>query len=375
MLCSGAGVSIRPPRRLINDKDVFFIFEILQPEQYDLLDRFVENHPQGSFTQCSHWRKVKNNWGFEAVVCRNEQGEITGSVSVLIQRIPLIGSSLLYAPRGPVCDPHDEKTLRQLKAGVDALAKKYRAYAFKMDPDVPEDDTEFCRIAKVLGFVRSFGPDGFEGIQARFNYRLYINGRDEDALLANFNQQTRRNLRKATKFGVTVKAVGEEHLNDFVRLMAITGERDGFAVRPRAYFARFLEALGEHARLYIAFYEGTAIAGAVTTNFGGKTCYVYGASDNDHREVMPNYLLQWEMIRWAVATGCTVYDFQGISGNLEEEGNHMYGLYRFKRGFNGQIDALLGEFDCTYRPLTARLVACAIALNDQLRKWRRGLPQ
>ena len=359
--------------RIIYNKEVFDIFEILKPEQYDALDRFVENHPQGSFTQCSTWRKVKNNWGFEAVVCRNDSGDIIGSISVLIQKIPLIGSCFLYAPRGPVCDLHDAHTLRQLKAGVDVLAKQYRAHTFKMDPDALEDDAEFCRIAKALGFVRSFGPDGFEGIQARFNYRLYLRGRDEETLMANLTQQTRRNLRKAIKFGVTVQVVGEEHLDDFVRLMATTGERDGFAVRPRAYFVRFLEALGAHARLYMAFYEGKAIAGAITTNFGGKTCYVYGASDNEHREVMPNYLMQWEMIRWAIETGCTVYDFQGISGNLEEEGNHMYGLYRFKRGFNGQIDALLGEFDYTYRPIAAKMVDHAIALNDQLRKLKRSI--
>lgn len=350
---------------------MFPIFEILKPDQYDELDHFIENHPQGSFTQCSSWRKVKNNWGFEAVVCRNDRGEIKGSISVLIQKIPLIGSCFLYAPRGPVCDLHDEKALQELKSGVDSLAKKYNAHAFKMDPDALFTDEEFCRIADSLGFIRSFGPDGFEGIQARFNYRLYINGRTEDELLMNLTQQTRRNLRKSIKFGVTVKVVGEEHLDDFVRLMSVTGERDGFAVRPRAYFVRFLEALGEHARLYMAFYEGKPIAGAVTTNFGGKTCYVYGASDNANREVMPNYLMQWEMIRWALETGCTVYDFQGISGNLEEEGNHMYGLYRFKRGFNGQIDELLGEFDYTYRPIAAKMVGHAIALNDTLRHIKR----
>ena len=350
---------------------MFIIFEILRPDQYPELDRFIAAHPLGGFTQCSSWRKVKSNWGFEAVVSRNENGDIRGSVSVLIQQIPLIKSCFLYAPRGPVCDPHDETVLCELMAGVDQLAKKYKAHAFKMDPDLLCDDTEFCRIAEKLGFVRSFGPDGFEGIQARFNYRLYINGRSEEELLANVNQQTRRNLRKAQKFGVEVKVVGTEYLDEFVRLMSITGERDGFNTRPKTYFERFLDALGEHARLYMAFYEGKAIAGAITTNFAGKTCYVYGASDNAHREVMPNYMMQWEMIRWALETNCSVYDFQGISGNLEDESSHMYGLYRFKRGFNGQVDELLGEFDRTYRPIAAKMVDKAIVLNDKLRRIKR----
>lgn len=350
---------------------MFIIFEILKGNQYAELDEFVKNHPLGGFTQCSDWRKVKNNWGFEAVVVRDKAGRIIGSVSVLVQKIPLIGSSFLYAPRGPVCDPHDEAVLRELKSGIDALAKKHKAHAFKMDPDIPASDTKFISLAQRLGFTRSFGPEGFEGIQARFNYRLYINGRTEEELLANCNQQTRRNLRKAQKFGVTVETVGAERLDDFVRIMKITGERDGFNTRPKEYFERFLSALGEHARLYMAFYEGKAIAGAITTNFAGKTCYVYGASDNESREVMPNYLMQWEMIRWALETGCSVYDFQGISGNIEDENSHMYGLYRFKRGFNGQVDELAGEFDYIYRPIAEKMVDKAIALNGFLRKVKR----
>ncbi len=348
-------------------------YEFLDPAQYPELDAFVLSHPQGGFTQLSDWRLVKNNWDFAALVCRDEDGKILGSASVLIQKIPLIGTSFLYCPRGPVCDPHDKDVLACLKSGIDELAKKRRAHAFKMDPDVLFSDTEFAENAKSLGFVQSYGPDGFEGIQARFNYRLWLNGRGEEELMANLTQQTRRNLRLAIRHGVEVRVCGKEYLEDFCRLMAVTGERDGFGIRPPAYFERFLDALGEKARLYLAFYEGKAIAGAITVNAAGKTCYVYGASDNEARNVMPNYLMQWEMIRWAVETGCQVYDFQGVSGNLEPEGNHMYGLYRFKKGFNGQLDELAGEFDYVYRPLSARMVDKAIAANDRLRALRRGL--
>ena len=348
-------------------------YEILTPEQYPELDAFVMAHPQGGFTQISAWRNVKSNWGYEAVVVRSDSGSIVGSAGILVQKIPLIGTSFLYCPRGPVCDLHDREVLSALMRGVDVLAKKYTAHVFKMDPDVLFSDTEFADLAKSMGFVQSYGPDGFEGIQARFNYRLYINGRDEEALLMNLTQQTRRNLRLAERHGVEVRVCGSEMLPEFCRLMATTGERDGFAIRPKAYFERFLSALGERARLYIAFYEGRAIAGAIATNVAGKVCYVYGASDNETRNVMPNYLVQWKMILWALETGCSVYDFQGVSGNLNPEGNHMYGLYRFKHGFNGQLDELAGEFDRTYRPIRARMVDGAIALNDSLRKIKRKL--
>jgi len=347
--------------------------EILRREQYPEYEEFVSGHPRGEFMQSTRWQEVKSNWKWEAVVSRDGEGRIAGACGVLIQKMPLFGTTFLYAPRGPVCDIHDRQVLADLKAGVDQLAKTYNAHLFKMDPDVAADDQEFLRLMDKMGFARFYGPDGFETIQARFNYRLYLQGRTEAELMAGFTQKTRYNIRVARKHGVEVRPVGPERLDDFMKIYQVTGARDGFNTRPKEYFQRMLSALGPHCRLYMGFYEGQAICGAIATNYAGKTCYVYGASDNAHRNVMPNYLMQMEMIRWAVETGCDVYDFQGISGDMENENGHMYGLYRFKRGFGGQVDELAGEFNYLYKPVTARLVDAAIKANEQLRTLRRKL--
>lgn len=347
--------------------------EILRREQYPEYEEFVSGHPRGEFMQSTRWQEVKSNWKWEAVVSRDGEGRIVGACGVLIQKMPLFGTTFLYAPRGPVCDIHDQQVLADLKSGVDQLAKIYNAHLFKMDPDVAADDQEFLRLMDKMGFARFYGPDGFETIQARFNYRLYLQGRTEAELMAGFTQKTRYNIRVARKHGVEVRPVGPERLDDFMKIYQVTGARDGFNTRPKEYFQRMLSALGPHCRLYMGFYEGQAICGAIATNYAGKTCYVYGASDNAHRNVMPNYLMQMEMIRWAVETGCDVYDFQGISGDMENENGHMYGLYRFKRGFGGQVDELAGEFNYLYKPVTARLVDAAIKANEQLRTLRRKL--
>ena len=321
--------------------------EIITIEQYNEYENFVSTHPQSCFTQSIKWRKIKDNWGFEGIVSRDEHGNIEGACSVLTFFVKKTGTTFLYSPRGPVCDLNNRKVLADLKKGMDVLAEKYNAHTIKLDPDISIANTDFLNTMKELGFEHKTGGNNFGTIQARFNYRLYLNGRNEEEIFMNLTQKTRYNIRVAQKKGVEIRVVDEGYLEEFVRIMKVTGERDGFNVRPIEYFQRMLEEMGDNVRLYMAFYEDKPISGAITTNYAGKTCYVYGASDNVYRNVMPNYLIQWEMIRWAIETGCKVYDFQGVSGDLDES-NPLYGLYRFKKGFNGDLDELAGEFDCVY---------------------------
>ena len=333
-------------------------------------EAFCISHPNSVFTQSLKWPSVKNNWQSEGIISRDENGKVRGVMLILIQYAPLFKSAFLYAPRGPVCDYHDVDTLKDLFDGVKVLAKKYNAYTFKCDPDILLSDEKFIGIMKDMGFSHNTGGEDFETIQARFNYRLYINGRNEEELMANLHPKTRYNIRVALKHEVEVKVCDKSALDEFLPIMQVTGERDGFSTRPRAYFERMLDSLGENVRLYMAYYQGKAVSGAITTQYGNKTCYVYGASDNNHRNVMPNYLVQWEMIKWALENNCDVYDFQGVSGNLDENSPH-YGLYRFKKGFNGQLDELAGEFDYNFKPLLAKTIDKLIDLKEALHRKKR----
>ena len=76
--------------------------EILRREQYPEYEAFVSAHPRGEFMQSTLWQQVKDNWQWEAVVSRDEEGKIAGACGVLIRRMPVFGAAMLYAPRGPV---------------------------------------------------------------------------------------------------------------------------------------------------------------------------------------------------------------------------------------------------------------------------------
>lgn len=346
--------------------------EILAPNQYTEYEDFVKNHPNGSLMQSIKWHNAKPDWGHEVIAERDENGKIVAGVSVLIKKIPLFGTSMLYAPRGPVCFYDDIEILKKLQAGIDTVAKKYKAHIFKVDPDAPFDNTLLCENYKKIGYKQFAGPTGFENIQTRFNFRLYIDGRTEEKVLAGMHHKTRYNIRLASRKGVTVEVKGKEALDDFMRLMEVTGERDGFSIRSKQYFENMMDALGKNIRLYMGYYDGKAITGAITSNYAAKTCYIYGASDNEYRNVMGPYLLQWEMIKWAIETGCDVYDFMGVSGDMDENGP-LYGLYRFKNGFSGQVDELVGEFDYIYKPFVNSMINGAIKANEIMRDLKRKI--
>ncbi len=340
--------------------------EILKKEDLDVYRAFLQKHPKGHFMQSPEWGEVKNEWKWDAVVEKNAEGAIIGGVSVLTRPVPCLPTTLMYAPRGPVCDPADTDTLAKLVGGLRALAVKNKAYLIKMDPDILKTNEAFTKSMEALSFQLHDGGKNFDEIQPRFVFRLNIEGKTQDEIFAGFSSKTRYNVRLAKRRGVEVKICPKETLSEFVPIMRTTGERDGFATRPQAYFERMLDAFGLHARLYMAYHEGKPIAGTVAIQYGDKVWYLYGASANEYRNLMPNYLLQWEMIRWAQETHCRIYDFRGVSGDLNPD-NPLYGLYRFKKGFNGNFTEFAGEYNLILNAPMEKLVDTGISVTKTLR--------
>ena len=92
---------------------------------------------------------------------------------------------------------------------------------------------------------------------------------------------------------------------------------------------------------------------------GERSWYFYGASSREHRQLMATYLIQWEAMRWAKERGCKSYDLWGVPDrdfdSLEEgfttRSDGLWGVYRFKRGFGGEVRRTSGPWDRVFRPL------------------------
>ncbi|MBQ3111960.1 MAG: peptidoglycan bridge formation glycyltransferase FemA/FemB family protein [Firmicutes bacterium] len=331
-------------------------YRLLDITEKDYFNRFITDHAKGHLLQTWEWGDLKGSgaWQPLRLVVEDEQG-IRAAVSLLKRPLPAGMGSMFYATRGPVLDIADQEAWDVLWQGVKAVAKQHNCIFCKFDPDVPDTDELWQqRIANSGARSCDKGP-GFEGIQPRYVFRLDIRP-DEEQLLANFHQKTRYNLRLAERKGVTVEEnCGKDQLPAFYKLLKETADRDRFLIRPYSYYEAFYDILmpAKMGELFMVYYEGQPIAGALTFLLGDKAWYIYGASSNAHRNVMPNYLMQWRMIQWAKRNGCTMYDFRGVPGDVGED-HPLYGLVKFKRGFGGDYIRFIGEFDMVYRPFMYR---------------------
>jgi len=350
------------------------MFKLLEKEKEEKYKKFLLNNDRCNFQQSLEWGNVKKDWIKEVVLSEDENGNINGSLCIWIRKIPIFGN-LMYSARGPVCDITNKDILKDIKEGTDFLAKKYKAFVIRMEPDIEKSNKEYRKIAEELGYkIKDDSKDFKDEIQPRFVFRLDIKGKTKDVLFAEFHQKTRYNIRLATKKGVVIKEGTKDDLKAFHDIMVETGKRDEFIIRSLQYFENMYDELvpSGHMKLLMAYYENEPIAGIIPIMYGNKVWYLYGASSNRHRNLMPNYLLQWTMIQEAVDRGADMYDFRGVAGVVDES-HPQYGLYRFKKGFNATFTEFIGEVYISYKPLVHKAYKISEKLYRTIRSFKRKI--
>jgi len=178
-----------------------------------------------------------------------------------------------------------------------------------------------------------------------------------DEILATMKSKTRYNIHLAARKGVTVRPGGIADIGAFVRLLEETGKRDGFGIHSPEYYRAAVEIfVPQMAALHLAEHEGKLLAATMVFACGDRAAYLYGASSNEERNRMPNYAAQWAAIRWARDRGCVSYDLWGIpdappaelEADFLKRSDGLWGVYRFKRGFGGEIKRTVGTIERVY---------------------------
>jgi peptidoglycan pentaglycine glycine transferase (the first glycine) len=327
----------------------------LQPDAWD---RCVACDPRGHLLQTWAWGELKREFGWTPVriAVSNEDGgdeeDVLAGAQVLYRHLGPV--SMGYVPKGPWCiqDPSADSpaALQTLWQAIHGVSRKMRAIAIKVEPEWYDQEHERHAWLSDQGF-RPADP-----VQPRRTLVVDLTA-DEEEILMRMKSKWRYNVRLSMRRGVEVTAQSVKAIDAFYRLMTITGERDEFGVHSQAYYRRALELfepLGR-AQLFMAHYEGQPLAGLMAFAFSHRAYYMYGASSNVHRELMPNHQLQWRAMQWAKERGCTEYDLWGITdsdadGEAESGSATLGGVERFKAGFGGDTVRTVGAYDRIYLP-------------------------
>ncbi|MDD2521869.1 MAG: peptidoglycan bridge formation glycyltransferase FemA/FemB family protein [Anaerolineaceae bacterium] len=304
-------------------------------------------YPDAHLLQLPEWAEFKSHFGWQSQVFNSQ----TAAAQVLFRTLPL-GYSIAYLTKGPL-----GSNWSSLWSQIDMECRKRKAVFLQIEPDVnlplpAESEAYFAE-----GFIREEHT-----IQPRRTVLVSLEA-DEDELLLAMKQKTRYNIRLAAKKGVEVRPTDD--VIGFYEMMQTTGNRDNFAVHSLNYYQNAYDIFASSGKcvLLAAYFEETPLAYLMLFLTGSRSWYFYGASDNNQRNLMPTYLLQWEAMRWAKARGATEYDLWGIpdadedelEANFTERSDGLWGVYRFKRGFGGQVVRSSPAFIKIYKPLLYRL--------------------
>ncbi|MCP4419946.1 MAG: aminoacyltransferase [Chloroflexi bacterium] len=332
-------------------------------------DDFVANHPHGSILQTTNWARLKNRFGWTSHrVWLRREGKLVAGAQILYRSAAMGLLKMAYIPHGPLVDWEDEEQVAVLLNQIDQSVYERGAGILKMEPLLWQSEAMTAKWVAICQ-QHNLQPNS-DTIQPPNTVLIDLRPSSPD-ILAAMKQKTRYNIRLAAKKGVTVRQGSLQDIPTFNKLMRQTGDRDQFGVHTPMYYHAAHEIFSptNQVALFLAEYEERPLAGVMVFALGKTAAYLYGASSNEERQRMPTYAVQWAAIEWAKAQGCHWYDLWGVpdapqaelEANFTQRHDGLWGVYRFKRGFGGQIQRTIGATDQVYNKFVYKLY-----------QWRRG---
>ena len=252
-----------------------------------------------------------------------------------------------------------------------------------------------------LGFTR--GNDISR--QARWQFAIDIRNKTEEEIFCNFKSNTRNLISKAIKTNVKIEELNYDDLYKFKNITEETSKRIGFSDKSLEYYqamynsfvpnkkAKFLLATLDLSE-YLKEIEGNkeilsnrleklekseefvkkskkdnlieeinnlekrinktrqiidndgkniSLSAALFIMYGNEITYAFSGNVEKYMIFNGAYLMQWHMIKYAIENEFEKYNFSGISGVFDKNDSE-YGVYEFKKGFNGVVEEYIGEF-------------------------------
>lgn len=330
--------------------------------------------------QTAYWSKVKNLQGLhtEAFNFRTKMSDMyTGSKAdtyfiddllVVIQPIDR-EHCIAYVPYGPEIEPSEENQGYFLEQLSESLRTFLSPKCIMIRYDLPwqslwaKDESYYDLHGNWLGVPNkniqeirlNYNTDHWKLRKANTdilpsNTMFMDLKKDKDSLLGQMKPKTRYNINLSKRKGVTVRSLGIESLAIWYDLYRQTAMRNNFFLHDINYFKIVLSARANDTSspadvyLLVAEVDNSALAAMFLVISANRGTYLYGASASEGRNYMASYALQWRAMEMAKERGCTEYDFFGTAPSPDPS-HPLCGLYRFKKGFGGNIYHRMGCWD------------------------------
>ena len=241
--------------------------------------------------------------------------------------------------------------------------------------------------------------------QVGWMFSLNLEGKTEKDILKEMKPNTRNTIRKASKIGITIRELDYDELNKFQSIMEETGERKNFSIRKLDYYQdmyklfhdkgeikyvitelnlkEYIEKLkkekkekkNELDKLNDAKYNDgkrkainneiaaiekrkkeaieirkkankdvITLSGSMFIMIQPEIIYLSSGNYSEYMQFNSQYLIQWDMIKYGLENNFKKHNFYGIPANINLHPKD-YGIYEFKRGFNGEVEELIGEYE------------------------------
>lgn len=386
-----------------------FTFAQITAQEFD---RFAQTHQLGSMFQDSRWAKVKSdNWQAKFVALKSGDKIVVASL-VLIRSLPL-KFQMWYLPRGPLFDSTKPAELKLFSEKLKQLAQLERCLLLKIDPNLIIKSTSFeaakaaidqPRPTDLVELFQSAGWRHFgfnkamkDTIQPRFNATFYITENWESKIA----KKTRKFIRKGEELGVTVKEIGLERIDDFVKLIQATADAKQISLRSQDYFTKIKQTFGDDCLLTLTTFDPLAyqkraeqklaeietklaqtdpnshtilnqlkpqkqaaerlkveadtiakehkntiyLSASLSILNHGQLEMLYSGMDRKFDKFYAPHIADKWRIAWAEKHGAKTANFGGIDGSLNDS------LSKFKAVFGTNVDEYIGEFNLYTYPI------------------------
>jgi lipid II:glycine glycyltransferase (peptidoglycan interpeptide bridge formation enzyme) len=331
---------------------------------------FVERAPYHAFPQLWEWGEVRALGGWRPVrlaIGTDRDHPIAGA-QLLLRRVPLVGWSLAYVPRGPIGELDDPEVRTALLRALRALGREERIATVRADPE--------ARIGTPYGAALLEPPWRVAPKVQPPTTRVLDLTPGEGALKGALKRKHRQYVNKAERAGIEIErfdgsappeVIGPA-LADFNRIYRLTADRAGFVAREAFYYERVWSIFAPTGRVRLSFAvrDGERIATLFHFTCGERAVESYGGMTDAGADARANYLLKWAAIADFAGEGFRVYDMWGLATG---------GIRQFKEGFGGEEIEYVGARDLPLRaPIDAvlRVAIPAYGLAQRTRLRLQG---